>query len=451
MESHSPAEVLKAYGKKPTAIGAGRPIADAYLYFYRSLEEWLATDEHDSSTKVAMLYKAIRENLQMVVIDLGRDDDAQVIFETLNARGTPLLPSDLVKNHLFREIQKEVSNPETLYTKYWSPFEKEDDFWREKVGRGHARRARIDLFLQHYLTLKRADDVEVAHLYSTFREFVRGGEEGPRHYLKELHTYGRVYRSFSQYGPGSSEGRFFARLVAMDVGTVYPFLLALFLEHSEDKDLVSQVLGSLESWLVRRMICQLNTRGYNRLFIDLLKVLPGPAPGLGKRVREFLLSSAADSNRWPDDKELKRSWQNVPVYQALVRERVRMLLEALELELRTAKTEKIAIEERLTIEHLVPQEWEQHWPLPEGVDEEKAREERHRLLHTMGNLTLVTKKLNPALSNGPWKKKRPELKKHTVLRLNSGPIDCEEWDESAIRERSDLLFDLARKVWPYAK
>jgi hypothetical protein len=34
----------------------------------------------------------------VVEIDLEAGDDAQVIFETLNARGEPLLPADLLRN-----------------------------------------------------------------------------------------------------------------------------------------------------------------------------------------------------------------------------------------------------------------------------------------------------------------------------------------------------------------
>ncbi len=33
-------------------------------------------------------------------VEFGEEEDAQPIVETLNARGTPLLPSDLVKNHV---------------------------------------------------------------------------------------------------------------------------------------------------------------------------------------------------------------------------------------------------------------------------------------------------------------------------------------------------------------
>ncbi len=101
------------------------------------------------------------------------------------------------------------------------------------------------------------------------------------------------------------------------------------------------------------MVCQLNTRGYNQLFIGLLKTLKGPASALPRRVQASLSSSDAESSRWPPDKEFKRAWCDAPVYYDLVRQRVRMLLEALELHLRSAKTENVSLEETLTIEHIM--------------------------------------------------------------------------------------------------
>jgi len=199
MEADSPAELLRSYGKKATSVAIGKPIADAYLFFHRAIEEWVGADKPAASERVAALYRAIREHLQMVVIDLGRDNDAQMIFETLNARGTSLLPSNLVKNFLFHELQKEGHALDDLYKKYWRRFDEDDEHWREEVGRGHARRARIDLFLQHYLTLMRGDEVEVGHLYSTFRDFVREGA-GPKHQLEDLVRHPRVLRAGSPEG-----------------------------------------------------------------------------------------------------------------------------------------------------------------------------------------------------------------------------------------------------------
>ena len=82
-----------------------------------------------------------------------------------------------------------------------------------------------------------------------------------------------------------------------------------------------------------------------------------------------------------------------PIYELLTRGRVRIVLEALELRLHTGKSEKVMIESNLTIEHVMPQEWTDHWPLPKDVPTDEATQHRNRLIHSFGNLTLVTGKL----------------------------------------------------------
>jgi hypothetical protein len=127
--------------------------------------------------------------------------------------------------------------------------------------------------------------------------------------------------------------------------------------------------------------------------------------------------------------------------------KVRIVLEALELEMYTGKTEKITIESKLTIEHVLPQEWEAHWPLPEGLSVDEATKRREYLLHTVGNLTLVTDKLNPAMSNGSWPSKKAALAAHSSLAMNRKLIALNEWCEAAVEARSKELFDLAKKIW----
>jgi hypothetical protein len=139
---------------------------------------------------------------------------------------------------------------------------------------------------------------------------------------------------------------------------------------------------------------------------------------------------------------------DIRAYAVLVRQRVRVVLEALERQLFSGKTEKIGYLEKLTIEHLLPQEWTSHWPLPDGDrPRDEVIAERNGLLHTFGNLTLLTKKLNPSVSNGPWEDKLPAILEHSALCLNRQLP--REWGEKRIRERSAELFETARKVWPH--
>ena len=127
-----------------------------------------------------------------------------------------------------------------------------------------------------------------------------------------------------------------------------------------------------------------------------------------------------------------------------------MILEGIEDVLRSPKSEEEhVLKNVLTIEHIMPQAWRDQWPLPGGYSEE-AVGERDRLVQTIGNLTLVNEKLNPALSNAAWASKRQELAKHSVLHLNKDLLEgaAAGWDEASIRERGSRLAKLAAEIWP---
>lgn len=63
---------------------------------------------------------------------------------------------------------------------------------------------------------------------------------------------------------------------------------------------------------------------------------------------------------------------------------------------------RIHIGEQLSIEHLMPNAWQAHWPLPESDDIEGSIARRDALIDTVGNLTLLTQKLNTSVSHGAW-------------------------------------------------
>jgi hypothetical protein len=196
------------------------------------------------------------------------------------------------------------------------------------------------------------------------------------------------------------------------------------------------------------MICGLNTRGYNRFFVEMLELIDGTEK-TATRIRDYLAKSDSESARWPDDKEFREAWLDTPVYKTLARKRVRFLLENLERAMHGSKTEQIV--GKLQIEHLLPQNWLKHWPLAGDEDEETETSCRNRALQTIGNLTLVTSSLNPAISNGQWLKKRKQILKHSALNLNRELSESDEWNESAILTRSRELFQTARRLWTFPK
>ncbi len=450
----SPEELRKEYQVGAHAA-VGNLIADAYLFFHVEVRTWLLQDER-LDARVDKLFHALTDFVRLVAIDLDSQDDAQLIFETLNARGTPLQPSDLVKNHLFHKADVEHHDILKLYHQYWKPFDADAAFWRVEQGRGHARRPVLDTYLQNYLTAKTEDEVRTAHLYSAFKEYVDGGGLSPVDVLADFKAYADIFRQFFQPHQHPRVNAFFRRLAAMDVVTAYPFLLELAARYQDQPHEFETILVDLESWLVRRLVCQLSTRGYGRVFVDFLKALKEDEGG-AEHFRSSLLASDADFARWPDDAEFREAWLTAPLYRSLLTARIRMILEALEDRMRSEKAEAILFTESHPIEHLMPRGWRTYWPLDvAGEEYMPVAATRDRVVNTMGNLTLLTMKLNSSVSNGPWltsmdggpQGKRDQILKFSNLAINQHLHGVSAWNEKNIEARGNVLFDVARQVWP---
>ena len=141
-------------------------MATAYHYFFGKAREWLGKGA--VVDRVPALAGALKDHLRLIVLDLEDRDEPQAIFETLNAHGTPLLPADLIKNWLLWEASGQLLQLEKLYDKHWLSFDRDHEYWRKEVGTGHAARARIDTFLQNWLSRRCRELVPVKHLYDRF-------------------------------------------------------------------------------------------------------------------------------------------------------------------------------------------------------------------------------------------------------------------------------------------
>lgn len=471
---------------QPTDQVLDSRLVHGYLYFFNQIRNWVngnLDDEEafyaaDQGDRLAALWQVASANLQVVVINLDDDDESQVIFETLNARGTQLLPADLIKNYLFRKAQCENQNIELLYGQYWSDFDK--DFWREAVKQGRINRPRIDLFLQHYMTLMMREEIRPAHLFESFKRFVVEQEYAvseasqrttpnlsvmpatTEEHLQALSRYSRAFMSFARPEPSSRLTLFLERLKAVDTATVYPLLL---LAHDQllpnQPAAFDELLIVLESFLMRRMICCMTSKNYNRLFLNVIKRLDERGEVSARVLREILQAGGGESIRFPSDQDLQENILTLPLYDRLPQYKVRAVLAAIDRARANSKSEELDLPDGLTIEHIMPKKWHSHWSIPQSLDEnpeEKIRfeQKRNRLIDTLGNLTLITGSLNPSLSNGSWRDKRPELARYSKLNLNryfypihDGDDPLVEWDEQRIRDRGLRLFADAINIWPY--
>lgn len=427
----------------------------AYKYFLGAVREW-AHDEGDAelpASKLKALAQAIRQLIKVVVIDLEPRDNAQAIFETLNARGQPLLAADLVKNYLFQQAEAGRHDVRKLYENYWKPFDLKP--WRSEVGQGRTRRPRIDVFLTHWLTMKSEDEVSWQHLFDDFRKWNAAAKPPVEDLLADLTDNARIFDGFDAYPVGSIEQLFFYRLDVLQSATAFPVVLWLFGPRGiADPDDRRKALRVIESWLVRRMLRRLTTKNYNTVFLAMLKHLAADGEPSAAKVSAFLASRTGDSQEWPRDEAVLESLLAQPYYTTLVRARLRMVLEAVEADMRGALVGPFTAWGALSIEHVLPQEWRTHWPLPPNVDELKAGIERDTAKHRLGNLSLVTHPLNSSLSNAPWTapigepSKREALREFNVLMLNKPLVELDRWDEASIAQRGEMIARRILRIWP---
>ena len=373
--------------------------------------------------------------------------------------GTPLLQSDMVKNKILHDADIETrydydAEPSNEERQIWA-FDG-DDWWSEEIGRGLQRRPRIDVYLNHWLTLRNRSETKPYNEFRAFDKYVlriRSEEESDIFAIaSDIGDIGSIYREIEELRH-TDIATFLERRNVMNVGVVTPLLLWL-LSSNVPSGTLANCLRAIESFLVRRVVCGYSARSYGDVFVALIvRLADAPVEKADNVIVSYLGKQTAQAARWPKDQELSDRFIDAPLYQWLTRGRLKMVLSAIEEQSRTAKAEMEKIPNNLHIEHIMPQSWYQNWPLPyDAEDNEEASQNRERAIHTIGNLTLVNGSLNSTLSNAPWHRKREALADHSVLFLNKRLVNegPETWNEEAIERRAKWLHEKAAKIWPHA-
>ena len=433
-------------------------IDEVYAFFYRSIRDWATdVDEDQRDRRLRLLRITLCDLLKVVSITLEVEDNAQVIFETLNARGAPLLALDLVKNAVFLEAAKQGLETDQLYETLWKPeFDDPDDdeYWRTERRQGRLNRPIGELFLTHWLTMKLRRVVPATELFATFRSNILSSVPPPlmAELIPEIRRGAHTIRSFDDQEPGSVEATFFERLEVLDTATPLPLLLFLFRDPAVSIERRRRALRMLESWLIRRMILGLTAKNYNQQVPVIIGRIAEAPERADEVILEELRTGIGQISRWPSDDEMREFLLTRYVYGYHAAKRIVMLLRAIEMSLYSSKVEAVTVPRDLSIEHIMPQSWEENWPLPATVTAEErveAEAARAAKLNVLGNLTLVTPAHNSALSNAAWRAKQKELNLHSKLLLNGRLIDeyPEVFDEAAIDARGAFLAERIISIW----
>jgi len=198
------------------------------------------------------------------------------------------------------------------------------------------------------------------------------------------------------------------------------------------------------------------TKGFTNFIAQVVtELLNSSRAECGDIVEKYLAAQNAEATYWPDDIQIAEALKDFRFYRLMVRKRARMILEALEDHLRGYSHTTPGMSEQrcprgtLTIEHIMPQSWREHWPLDAG-DTVDARD---RAVQTLGNLTLLSTKLNSKVSNGPWAGqggKRAALLAQSTLSLNADLTseNDEVWNMETIQNRNTWMTKQLIETWP---
>ena len=278
---------------------------------------------------------------------------------------------------------------------------------------------------------------------SEFRNYVANQNNLPKgdsidEIAADIRKSGQIYNRIETNALPGFE-LFLRRVKIMEQGTIIPILLWLFTSDVPVPQ-ISKSIEVLESYLVRRMLC-VPSSNLNQTAISALARMAEEGPESAGDALDKFLSSRTVSNRiWPSDYLVQQSLTTEPMRGSAPRRR--MVLEAIEIHMRGTMGESLNLDDRLTLEHIMPRKWLPNWPvLAAPAVKSEIEDERDRRVKFIGNLTLTTGKLNAKLSNAPWIEKQKEIRRHSTLMLNKDILDGPQhgWNEESIEARSKQL------------
>lgn len=449
------------------------PLRDCYRYFRNAVAEWVAQVPEDARQKYATaLTQAILDNLQVVDIRLDGHENSHAIFEALNARGEPLTEWEKSKNYILSlAVGDDDPDGDRTYAKHLEQYDT-GTYWVQRVSAPRFSGKRIDLFLFFFAQIElprrrqeasgRSDMPTLSRdrLYREFRyvgeHIYRKSNEELQGLLVRLDHYAEIYKRIDQkHGDFSDYAHLvMQRRAALKLASLIPVFMVLVdrLGYGADLD---QALRIVDSFLMRRVALKANYSGFDDVAFGYVQAIRDAPAGdvCAALIEQFEKSTLA--NRWPNDDEVVLHLRDADMYNGITSARKQLLLRGIAQKMHEENPD-LSLDftpKALTVEHVAPQSWERHWKDDlhfKDTDENRLR--LNRLVHRIGNLTLVTGPMNSGLGDHGWSWKKNRLGGDN-LEMNRRLVEDMEgdiWNEREINRRSQMLADYVNKIWPPA-
>ncbi len=233
-------------------------IFEAYKHFRQCLKSKTSEGEPIDPKR---LLEVIERRLMVVSINLGESDDPYLIFESLNFKGSPLTQADLIRNYFLMRFK--VNEQQQVYDQLWMPMQQRLDIY-------------LTEFMRQYL-MKDGEEVVKAEIYPALKARVAELESlAVESQLRAMSKFSEHYLCLVKPDeePNPAIRHYLLRLQRWDLATAHPLLLRLYDARGKKKltpeDFVES-LRMIESFAVRRAVCEVPTNQLKRIFLQLAK------------------------------------------------------------------------------------------------------------------------------------------------------------------------------------
>ena len=392
------------------------------------------------------------ERLQIISIELDSDDDAQLIFESLNSTGLALTEADKIRNYLLMSLTPEEQ--QVCFKNYWQKIEQATENQPTK-------------FLRDYLTIQQQlqRPVRQSNIYYEWKKYMDGHERKEElvKMLDYAHYYQQVTEAKLSTAKLSEKMRHICNIETDVTNVFFIQFLRYASANSLSEDEIFKVIDLVENYLARRIVCNMPGNALTQVFCalhkDVLKSIEEYSSAnveLGNSYSDILAYHIMrrDGNyQLPRDMQFVESTKTRDAYHMLKPFQI-FLFERLENSV-YGEYNDVATDMKkkdATIEHIMPQTLNGDWKAMLGDNFEEIQD---KYLHTFANLTLTG--INSELSNKPFEIKRDGKKigneiypgyKNSKYRLTKNVTLCDKWTEIELQNRCNEIVATFLRLYP---
>lgn len=460
-------QIISAQVAKPNYFGL-RKIAKAYRHFGKLIDEEVneIKEEKPSASEVGILFGIVRrfEHAVLVKIEVDTNQDAYMLFESLNHRGVPLSALDLIKNTLISQAANEddADNSYEIWKQILNNVGQDDYAVEERFFRQYYNAFREELNKPYESSDKKYYLGYLATRTTLLDIYEKMIKSDYKRLLNDLLDKSKVYSLITNnadetklYSPALQD------LERISGAPSYILLLYIISNQKEmglSDDNINEIIHVLITFFVRRNVTDVpNTRKLTQLFID---TIADSKSSQGKGVVN-IIQNKLKSVSAPDD--LFESKLRGSIYDENP-EATRFLLCSIEAQHQTKEiysdlwSRDNSNKYVWTIEHIfpegdnIPQAWVDM--IADG-DKELAKQYLLDYVHTLGNLTITG--YNQNLSNMPFEQKRDRKSKDKTkyigyrngLFLNQSVVNEDKWTVDKIKDRTDMLVKILLDMYKW--